>query len=88
MSILLVYPIVLLAIGAVVFVAARRKRAQRLAIPPWAGAWSRGERYDDTERRRRRTLTVLGSALGILVAVPVMILVGFSGVAKGTVRRR
>ena len=88
MSILLVYPVAIAVIGAVVYLAMRRGRAQRRATPPWEGAWIRGERYDDTERRQRRNRAVAGGFVGVLVAIPAMILAGFAGTAKGVTRQR
>ncbi|UDH01737.1 hypothetical protein [Rhodococcus opacus] len=89
MSVLLVYPVVLAVIGVVAFVVTRRSRATQRAIPPWE-AWKRGAYYSDVQagRRNRRTRALLGGLLGVVIAVPMMILAGFSGTAKRATQRR
>lgn len=88
MSVLIVCSVATMVVAVVAFVAARRSRARSRATPPWE-AWKRGEHYlDDQVRRDRRTRALVGGFLGAVIAVPVMILAGFSGTAKRTTPRR
>jgi hypothetical protein len=87
MSVLLVCAAAMIVVGVVAVIASRRARARSRATPPWE-AWKRGEYYlDDQIRRDRRTRALLGGILGVVIAIPVMILAGFSGTAKRTIPR-
>lgn len=88
MGILFVYPVILVGIGVLIAITIGRRRVAARADPPW-NHWARGEHYrPDPRRRHRRVGAVLGGVRGVILAVPVMALIGLAGTARGATRER